>query len=108
MSAEKTNPQPDSKSDASLLPLHGWPQAKYFQNVEPRSKVWYWIPNGRTPTHQEYRAKRGTVVLAFATHLVCNGGNEASPHVVDDGNFITSSTKGPKQLTKQVRITKRG
>jgi hypothetical protein len=62
--------------------------------LRPRDVVTFLIPNGVGRHGQEFKVKRGRVVIALPTHVVVNsGGRHGTPYVVDENNHITPAPK---------------
>ena len=54
---------------------------QYIESLNPGDRVRFVLPHGGT--------KSGRVVMAFATHVVVNGGGRyGTPYVVDHNNVI--------------------
>jgi hypothetical protein len=59
-----------------------------FNNLRVGQMISFLVPNGIGRHGVEWKKKKGRVVMAFASHVVCNGGGKhGTPHVVNERNF---------------------
>lgn len=61
-----------------------------FEDIKPRSKVTFLIPNGIGRNGVEYKEKTGRVVMRGTYGWVVNGGGRhGTPYVVEEKNFVS-------------------
>ncbi len=60
-----------------------------FQSLKPGDRIRFLVPNGMGRHGQEWKPKTGRVVMAFASHVVINGGGRhGTSYVADERNFL--------------------
>jgi hypothetical protein len=75
--------------------IHWYTDKNAFRGFRPGQMITFRVPNGLSFTgKQEYKVKRGKIIMCFENHVVANHGSFGQ--VVNDQNCVTKPKRIPK------------